>query len=192
MQGNTKKKSKKSAAYSLALMGLFVAIESVCAWISIPISEISITLQTFAVCLAGALLGWKRGLFATAAYLLLGAVGVPVFSGFTGGIARLVGPTGGYLIGFLFTAVLSGVGGDLARRMRGKLFFLVAAAFMVLGVLLCYAFGTGWFMILMSGKGNPYTLFSALSLCVVPFLPFDLLKIALATALFSALKNRVS
>ena len=91
----SEEKKSKSAAYDIAISALFVAVIAICAWIAVPISEISITLQTMGVCLAAALLGWKRGLAVVSAYILLGLVGVPVFSGFTGGAAKLIGPTGG-------------------------------------------------------------------------------------------------
>lgn len=89
------KRMAKSAAREICYTAMFVAIITVCAWISIPIGEIPITLQTMGVCLAAALLGWKRGAIATAVYILLGLCGVPVFTGFTGGVAKLVLPTGG-------------------------------------------------------------------------------------------------
>lgn len=185
----SEEKKSKSAAYDIAISALFVAVIAVCAWIAVPISEISITLQTMGVCLAAALLGWKRGLAAVSAYILLGLVGVPVFSGFTGGAAKLIGPTGGYIVGFLFTALLVGIACDLVRgKSKGK-FIFVCALSMVAGVAVCYAFGTAWFMFMMSGKGNPYTLSAALAMCVLPYIPFDLLKIAVATALSVALKR---
>ena len=93
------KRMAKSAAREICYTAMFVAIITVCAWISIPIGEIPITLQTMGVCLAAALLGWKRGAIATAVYILLGLCGVPVFTGFTGGVAKLVLPTGGYIVG---------------------------------------------------------------------------------------------
>ena len=187
----SEEKKRKSVAYDIAISALFVAVIAVCAWIAVPISEISITLQTMGVCLAAAMLGWERGLAAVAAYILLGLVGVPVFSGFTGGAAKLIGPTGGYIVGFLFTALLVGIACDLVRGKAKWLFAVVCVLSMIVGIAVCYAFGTGWFMFMMSGKGNPYTLSAALAMCVLPYIPFDLIKIAVATALSVALKRFV-
>ncbi len=89
----------RSAAKDLAVVGLGTAIVTVCAWISIPIGTVPFTLQTFAVAAVGGLLGWKRGSLSVLAYLLLGLVGVPVFAGFKAGLAALMGPTGGYILG---------------------------------------------------------------------------------------------
>lgn len=95
-----------SKVQSMAYIALFAVVMAVCSWISIPILEVPYTLQTFAVFLAVGVLGGKRGTLAVLVYILLGAVGVPVFAGFTGGLGYLLGNTGGYIIGFLFTALL--------------------------------------------------------------------------------------
>ncbi|MBQ9248015.1 MAG: biotin transporter BioY, partial [Ruminococcus sp.] len=92
------KKSSKNAVKDLVFTAMFAALIAVCSILSIPIGEVPITLQTFAVCLAAAMLGWKRGTLSVLIYVLLGAVGVPVFAGMTGGVGILAGPTGGYII----------------------------------------------------------------------------------------------
>ena len=88
-------------------MAMAVALIAVCSWISIP-TTVPFTMQTFAVCLVSALLGTRRGFLAVVCYLLLGAAGAPVFAGFKGGLGALLGVTGGYLVGFLFTALIAG------------------------------------------------------------------------------------
>lgn len=185
-----KKKKIKSSAYNIALIAVFVAVITVCAWISIPFGEISFTLQLLGICLAGGLIGFKRSLAAVAAYILLGLIGVPVFSGFKA-TSALVGPTGGYIVGFLFTAATVGLTSDLFKRKSKPVIALALALSSVVGIALCYAFGTGWFMIMMNGKGNPYSLVAALSVCVVPFIPFDLIKAAVAIILSLSLKKFV-
>ncbi|MBP5242481.1 MAG: biotin transporter BioY, partial [Clostridia bacterium] len=151
---------KKVRALDLAYMGLFVALIAVCSWISIPIGELKYTLQVLAVLLCGALLGWKRGLVAVLAYVLLGAVGVPVFSNFT---RFLIYPTSGYVVGFIFTVVIVGLGYKIEFKNQNKALgytvnLLIRLAFMAVGVAVCYAFGTAWFMIYRVSNDNAVSL----------------------------------
>ena len=111
-------------------------------------------------------------------YILLGAVGAPVFSGFKGGIGALLGTTGGYIVGFLFTALIVG----LAVEKFGRSLPVLIVS-MVLGILVCYAFGTAWFMVVYARKTGPIGLGTALGWCVFPYLLPDAVKIALASAL---------
>ena len=113
-EAKTNSKSK-SNVLSLVYMAMFVAIITVCAQIQIPMT-VPFTLQTLGIFMAAAMLGWKRGLISVAVYVLLGAIGVPVFAGFSGGIGVLGGPTGGYIIGFLFTALIVGLMTDFLGR----------------------------------------------------------------------------
>lgn len=183
------KRMAKSAAREICYTAMFVAIITVCAWISIPIGEIPITLQTMGVCLAAALLGWKRGTIATAVYILLGVCGVPVFAGFTGGVAKLVLPTGGYIVGFLFTALIVGAASDYIKIENVWARMAVLAAAMAVGIAVCYAFGTAWFMVLYARAEKSITLAGALFLCVVPYLLPDLVKVVFAAALVAKLKK---
>lgn len=191
---NKKKATRKSVAYNIAVTAMFVVVIAVCAWIAVPVNLIPITLQTMAVCLSAAMLGWKRGLFAVAAYLLLGLVGVPVFAGF-GSTASLVGPTGGYLIGFLFTAVVVGFPADLVKgrftKKRKWIEAVVLVVSMILGIAVCYVFGTAWFMVYRISNDSAVSLGAALALCVLPYIAPDLCKIAVATALAISLKRFV-
>ncbi len=172
--------------YFLTQTAVFAALIAVCAWISIPVSAVSFTLQTFAICLAGALGGKKAGTLSVGVYILLGLAGVPVFSGFRGGAAVLAGPTGGYIVGFIFTALIVGA---FADRFGHR--FWASVLSMALGVAVCYAFGTVWYYILYNQGGGAVTWGGVLSVCVVPFLPFDALKIVLAAALARALAPRL-
>ena len=178
------KEKRKFKTIDLVYIGLSAAIIAVCSWISVPVGTIPVTLQTMGVCITAGLFGAKRGTLATLVYLLLGAVGVPVFSGFKGGIGVLFGATGGYLIGFIFTALLVGIVSD---KTNGKLWKVIAA--MAAGILICYAFGTVWFAVVYSRGGDPKSLGTILSLCVVPFLLPDAVKIVIASVLTNRLRK---
>ena len=171
-------------AKKLCYTAVMVVVICLCAWLSIPVGDIPITLQTLGICLAVGLLGWKLGTLATLAYLTLGFVGVPVFSGFTGGVNKLLMPTGGYLIGFLLSALIIGV---LTERNQERLGWLIFG--MAVGVLVCYAFGTVWFTLFIHNES--VGLWTALITCVLPFIPFDLLKILLASILVKKLSKKM-
>lgn len=173
-------KKKKFKTVDIVYIGLFAALIAVCAWISIPMT-VSFTLQTCAVCLTAGLLGWKRGTLTVIIYILLGMIGLPVFTGFKSGIAAVTGPTGGYIVGFIFTALIVGFAAD---KLGKKLWMNVI--FMAIGILVCYLFGTIWFMI-----AYKVTFASALTTCVVPFLIPDAVKIAVAAVLVNRLKKIV-
>ena len=169
----------------LVYIALFAVLISVCSWIAVP-SPVPFTLQTFAVFLAVGLLGGKRGTLAVLVYLLLGAVGIPVFASFNAGIGVLLGPTGGYLLGFLLSALTYWL--TTARLGTG---LPVRICAMALGLMICYAFGTAWFMVVYAQASGPITLTKALSWCVVPFLIPDGIKLALAVTLSSRLARHV-
>ncbi len=141
---------------------------------SIPIGPVPVSLSTMAVFLCVYALGLRDGCAAVGLYILLGAFGLPVFSGFSGGIAKLSGPTGGYIIGYLFMAA---IGGWFIDRFPAKKVYMHLCG-MILGEMVLYAFGTAWFMFLMR-----MSLRQSLALCVIPFIPFDLIKIGLAAML---------
>ena len=165
----------------LCYMALMAVLIAVCSWISIQ-TVVPFTLQTFAVFCALELLGGARGTIAVAVYLLLGAVGVPVFAGFTGGLGILLGSTGGYLLGFLLTGLVYW----LFERLGRSLWLRVAA--LLLGLALCYAFGTLWFVEVYSRANGPLSVMTALSWCVLPFLLPDGLKLVLALLLSARLR----
>ena len=157
----------------LSACSLMAALTAVCSQIQIPLPVIPINLALFAVHLSGALLGATGGALSMMVYVLLGVIGIPVFVGFRAGPAVLFGKTGGYIFGYFLCAWLVGF---LTQR-RPFVFKRLCFA-MGLGVLVCYSFGTIWFMIL-TGMSLP----AALSLCVLPFLPGDIVKIVLAALL---------
>lgn len=165
----------------LTYTALGVALIAVCAWITVP-TTVPFTMQTFAVFLVCALLGGKLGSLAVGLYLLLGSFGLPVFSGFRGGLGVLLGATGGYLIGFL-VAALAMWGAEMLPGRR----IPVLAAGMVLGLLLCYAFGTAWFYFVYTATSGAVGLSTILGWCVFPFLLPDAAKIALALLLYGRL-----
>ena len=162
--------------YKMALCGLFAAIIAVCSWISVPIPpEIPFTMQTFAVFCALGVLGGGYGTAAIAVYILVGAIGVPVYAEFTGGLGILFGSTGGYFAGFIF----SGLVYWLITKIFGKKLFAEITA-MAAGLIVCYGLGTAWFVFISAGQGNPMGFVSALMMCVVPYIIPDCVKIALA------------
>lgn len=172
----------------LAYMGLFAALMGVCAWISVPMPAplVPFTLQTFGVFAAVTTLGGRRGTFAVGAYLLLGLVGLPVFTGFRGGPGALLGTTGGYILGFLLCAAVYW----LATAWLGESLPVVFAG-CIAGLAVCYAFGTAWFLALYTRTTGPMGLGAALGMCVVPYVVPDLVKLALAVAVSRRLRPRL-
>ncbi len=157
----------------MAYIALMAVLISVCSWLSVP-AAIPFTMQTFAVFTALLLLGGRRGSIAVAVYIALGAVGLPVFSGFAGGVGKLMGPSGGYIFGF----VLTGLSYWLGERLLGKKLWVKIIS-LIIGLALCYAFGTVWFVKVYSAA-KPISYASALGLCVFPFIIPDAAKMALA------------
>lgn len=177
VKNGAKSENGKWKALDMAYIGICVALMAVCSWISIP-TTVPFTLQTFAVFATVAILGMKRGTVAVIVYIILGAIGVPVFAGFSGGFGTLFGTTGGYIIGFVFTALITGG----IMKAFGKTVWVMAMA-MVLGLVACYAFGTVWFIYVYTSTKSAIGIMTALSWCVVPFIIPDLCKIALAILL---------
>jgi len=161
----------------LCEIALCAAMTAVCAWITVPVFAVPITMQLFGVALTLLLLGGKRGTIAVAVYLLLGAVGLPVFSSFRGGIGVLVGATGGYLVGFLVLSLVYWLIDALTKN-RGKSPVKRITALLA-GLLFCYAFGTVQFA-LVTNRTDGDGVWSILISCVIPFLLPDLLKLILA------------
>lgn len=168
---NTKvDKTKIIKTVTIALMAAIMCVMAPFS-IPVPVSAVPISLGTFALYLISAVTDRKSGTLAVILYLLLGLVGVPVFTGWTGGFAKLAGPTGGYLIGYIPCAYISGLFADKFEKHK----WMLPIGY-VLGTVVMYAFGTVFFMI-QSGNSLAYSL----SVCVVPFLGFDALKIAVST-----------
>ena len=153
----------------MVLSSLFAALTAICAWISIPMGDTAFTLQTFAVFLSLGVLGGKWGSLSIGIYLLLGAVGLPVFAGFQGGLGALLGATGGYIWGFLLAGLVYWGFEKLCKPIG-----------MILGLLCCYACGCGWFL---QFTGGAVGLAAAIGKCVIPYLIPDAVKLWLARSL---------
>lgn len=178
----TETAKRKYETIDLAYMALGAVLIALCSWISIP-AVVPFTMQTFAVFLVLLILGGKRGTMTIVVYVLLGAVGLPVFSQFGAGIGVLLGSTGGYILGFIFMGLTYRlVTGAAGRSRSGKVRWTEAAA-LVLGLLVLYAFGTAWYMFMYARTQGGAGLMSVLLLCVIPFVIPDLIKLALALAL---------
>ena len=169
----------------IVLIGIFAALIAVCSWISIP-TAVPFTLQTFGVFMAVEVLGGKRGTLSVLVYLLLGAVGLPVFAGFTGGMGIITGSTGGYFVGFLLGAMIMWLLETVLPN--GTVTGILS---MLAGLLVCYALGTLWFMWVFTKNSGPVSLMTVLGWCVIPFIIPDLIKIALAWLLSRRLRRYV-
>jgi len=176
---------RKKAIRDTAYIALTAAIITVCSWITIPMA-VPFTLQTFAVFCAVLLLGGRNGSIAVALYILLGAVGVPVFSGFKGGIGHILGPTGGYIVGFVFITICYLIFEPLFKKSKW-----LKIPVLILGLLICYLFGTLWFSTVMTTRGNEYGIMKVLSLCVFPFVLPDTVKLILAFFICDRVKRAV-
>lgn len=166
---------------TIAVMTALICVVSPWA-IPLPISAVSITFGSLAVLLTACLLGAKKGTAAIALYILIGFAGLPVFSNFQAGISILSGPTGGYIIGYIFMGIIAGL---FAERSNGKISLIVSG--MILGTLVLYIFGTAW---LAYSANLGFT--AALMAGVIPFIPGDIFKIIAVTVLYKALKPKLS
>ena len=171
---------RRAGARRLAVCGVMAAALCALAPLAVPVGPVPVTLATLGVYLAACLLGWKWGTASCLAYLLLGLAGLPVFSGYQGGAGVLLGPTGGYLAGYLPMALATGWGAGRTRR-RGALLLGMLA-----GTAGCYALGTAWYCLQSGTAPGP-----ALGVCVLPVLPFDCVKMAAALAIGPVLRRRL-
>lgn len=161
---------KKFSITQIAVIGVMTAVICILAPFSLPIGPVPISFTNLAIYIALYVLGMKRGTISYLIYLLIGLVGIPVFSGFTGGPQKLFGPTGGYLIGFIPMAVIAGIVIDKCMK---KWYFCLLA--MIAGTWVCYLFGTAW----LAFQAN-MTFKAALAAGVIPFIIEDLIKMILA------------
>lgn len=165
----------------IAFMGMLLGVMVISSWISIPMT-VPFTLQTFAIFLTILVLGTWEGFFVVLSYIALGLVGIPVFSGFKSGVAAISGPTGGYIIGFLLTAIVTG---KLLELLPDKRSYRCLSMF--IGLIICYIFGTFWFINMYTKATMSFS--KALYLCVIPFIIPDVLKILLADYIAGLLKK---
>ncbi len=176
-------KEKRISAAKLSMIGAMTAVICILAPISVPIpmSPVPISFTSLALFMALFVLGWRAGTVSYCIYLLVGVLGLPVFSGFSGGIAKLAGPTGGYLIGFVFAALIAGW---IIERYAGKMWMSVLG--MVVGMLVAYVFGTVWL-----AKLTETGFVGALSIGVLPFLTGDIVKILIAAIAGPVVRKRL-
>ncbi len=175
------KSGKRKKVEEIALIGVMTAVLCLLGPWSIPIGIVPISLGTLAVSFVVYVLGMRRGVICVAVYLLLGAAGVPVFTGFAGGIGKVLGPTGGYLVGYLFLALFAGLAVDLFPKKP-----VVHFIGLLSGILVCYLVGTLW--ITFQQHMGFHAAWMAYAL---PFLPFDLVKILIALAVGSQVRKQV-
>jgi biotin transport system substrate-specific component len=177
--------------YDITLVALFSAIIVICSLISVP-SAIPFTLQTFAVFLSLCVLGAEKGILSIVIYIILGLVGLPVFSGFNSGLGALLNVTGGYISGFVFSGFTFWAFTALLKIKNTEILKAVAS---FAGLLICYIFGTGWYILMFMNSGEKISIASGVTACVVPFIIPDILKILLAVSVSKkiekALKKRM-
>ncbi len=169
--------STRENTRDMIYIAMFAIIIAICSWISVP-ATVPFTLQTFGVFVTVGVLGGKRGSLSVLVYLLLGVIGVPVFAGFSGGLGVLLGSTGGYIIGFLFSALIMWGMEILFGKSN-----VVLVVSMIVGLLVCYLFGTVWFMSVYARTTGPIGVMTALGWCVFPYIIPDGIKIVLAMIL---------
>ncbi len=187
---------RKNYVYDIVLSAMFSIIITICAWITIPFA-VPFTMQTFGIFFTIAMLGGKRATISILLYILIGIVGIPVFSGFQGGLGALFGNTGGYIIGFLLAALLiwgMEIFGRKCSSAVGKRKFFKRKTWMlaiqlITGLLVCYTFGTLWFWGLYMKNSGEISIVTILGICVVPFIIPDMLKIMLVLVVKKRLKN---
>ena len=171
---------KRSMIYKMCTMALMTAVICILAPLSIPIGTVPISFTNLAILFTLYLLGWKMGTASSVLYIFIGLIGLPVFSGFTGGIGKLAGPTGGYIIGFIPMAIIAGI----VIEKTNNIFLQYLS--MVIGTIVLYAIGTAWFCVVMDT-----TVMTALSICVFVFIPGDLIKMVIAAGLGNVIRKRL-
>lgn len=179
---NTKTKTtSKFTIYQIAMIAVMTAVTCVLAPLSIPIGPVPISLTNLVIYFSLYILGAKKGTIGYVIYLLIGLVGIPVFSSFTGGPGKLFGPTGGYLIGFIPLALIAGFFIDHFRN--NKVLCFIG---MVLGTAVCYAIGTAWLAVQAHMTAQV-----ALMAGVIPFLPGDFIKMILALLIAPQIRKQL-
>lgn len=171
---------KNSKIYSMCIIALFAAIICILSPFSIPIGIVPITFSNLIILLSIYILGYKKAAVSCIIYILMGLIGLPVFSNFSAGFGVILGPSGGFIIGFIPMVIIAGL---IIEKTNKKIFHLIG---MVLGIISCYLIGTSWFCVVMDTN-----FFAALLICVVPFLLVDILKIVLVLVIGDILKKRL-
>ena len=174
-------KTQKTNTRQLTLVGVMAAVTCVLGPLSLPIGVVPISLTNLVIYFAIYVLGGKRGTLSYIVYLFIGLVGLPVFSGFSGGFTKLFGPTGGYLIGFIFMAFISGIFID---KFSNKIYICFLG--MILGTIATYIFGTAW----LAYQAH-LTFNATLAVGVLPFIPGDLVKMVIASFIGPQIRKRL-
>lgn len=172
-------KDKKFTIYQICFMALMAALLCVLAPLSLPVGPVPITLATMVIYFTVYIIGPWAGTGSVCIYILLGIIGLPVFSGYAGGLGKIAGPTGGYILGYIFMAL---IGGLIIEKTKHNIWAAMLA--WVLGTAVLYAFGTAWYIYLTNTS-----LAGAMGLCVLPFIPGDILKIVLGTLVGKAVRT---
>ena len=179
----------KNKTKDLTLIAIATALTCALSPLSIPIGIVPIALTNLVLLLNTYVLGYRKALIACLLYIIIGAVGIPVFANFSGGIGILTGPTGGYIIGYILmvtqiTVMRKARYDDLIEKYENRLIHIIA---MIIGTALCYTLGTAWFCFVMNSS-----LSSALAICVIPFIPFDLIKILIVIIIGPVINRRLN
>ncbi len=177
-------KTKLISVQDMTLIAMFTALIAICSWISVPLGPVPFTLQTFGIFVTAGILGTRRGIISVLVYICIGVIGIPVFAGFSSGPGVIAGPTGGFILGFFFIAVVVGTMTHCVSVEKQGMKIVVLVIGMILGDVLCFALGTVWFVWNM--KSNVAT---ALGLCVVPYIVPDLIKIGVAAVVVNRIKK---
>lgn len=182
VSANSKSKVTKNRAfiYDLVLIAISAALITVCSWISIPLGPVPFTLQTMAILAVMLTCGGRRGTISILVYLVMGACGIPVFAGFKGGVTSLIGPTGGFLVGFLIAGLIYWL---LEKLIFKKLMtstvktWIFGAINSVIFEVVLYIVGVIWFMTVYAAKTGPIGLGAVMTMCVIPFIIPDIVKL---------------
>ncbi len=177
--------AKKGRIYDIVITALMTAVICVASLITIPVGTVPVTFQTFVIYIACAVLGTKKAVVSVFVYLLLGTLGLPVFSSFRGGAGVLAGATGGYILGFLLIALVSGLMLHGRNKKRVAMFFSFLA-----GTVFCYISGTLWYVIVYIGEPTVQNFSGAFSVCVLPFIVPDIIKMLIASVVSKAVCER--
>lgn len=170
----------------ISLIAMMTCLMVICSWLTIP-AVVPFTMQTFAAFCSLILLGGKSGLVSLVLYVFMGIAGMPVFSGFQGGIGHIVGPTGGYIIGLIAAAIFYWVLEPLFAK-NEKIQF----AALIGGLLICYLLGTLWFQLSYGIRGVSYSFYTVISICVLPYIVPDITKLVLAWIISKKVRKAVS
>lgn len=171
----------------MVLTALMAVLITVCSWITIP-AAVPFTLQTFAVFCSLRLIGGRNTLFSIIVYLLMGAIGIPVFSGLKGGFGVILGSTGGYMLGFILLAIVYMISEKIPFNNKASRIVIDIAA-MITGMILCYTFGTLWFIKVYTANNGSIGIHTALKWCIIPFIPFDLIKLVISVIITERIKT---